>query len=121
MIWARRAFGLAVAAVCALLLWRSLEALLFQYRVTGTLDGAAADPAYALSVAGAGLGVAGGAMAMARLPAGGALAVLGGVIYSLFGWGALAYGADESLWLERLVFSALIVVLGAALLRMRRD
>ena len=116
----RRGFGAMLLLVAGWLAWQSLAAIRYLSQQTGTLDGVIDDPAFLLPLAASALAWHGGLFALLALPGGGVVGLVGGVLYALYGGAILAMGGDQSMWLPKLVFGSVMIVLSLGLLRMPR-
>ena len=116
----RQIFGLAMMALCIVLIWRSVEAMLFLSAQTGAFYDLLADPVFFAPLVGAGLGFAGGLLAVAGWAGAASAAWSGCAVYVLFSLAIFIMGGDMSLWFPRSVQAGLMCVLSMGISRIRR-
>lgn len=118
----RRTVGILMAGLAGWLFWQGLETVLVLLSRGSPLSDALLSPPTSLwRLAATFLLLVGALLAAARLPAGASLAATGTFLYAALGAILALMGSDSSLWMDEMTWSAVLLILTALLLLLRRS
>ena len=118
----RRVIGLGLAGLSAWLFWQGLDAVLMLTARGSPLSDALLSPPTGLwRLTATAILAGGGILVAARLPGGGVLAIAGALLYTALGATLALVGSDSSIWMDEVTFSAIVLILSAAALLIRRS
>lgn len=116
----RRIAGLALALICAWLVWQGLEGVMI-LTSRGSPLADALDMIVVWRIAAAGIGLVGGVLAALGLRFGALVALLGTIGFILLAAGFILSGTDSSLWMDEAAGALAMSVVTGFLLFTRRS
>ncbi|MFN3313958.1 MAG: hypothetical protein ACK46Q_10870 [Hyphomonas sp.] len=117
----RQYAGVALAVIAAWLLWQGIEAVMLLTARGSPLSDALLQPPTSLwRILAALLAFAGGVLAAARIPSGAVIALIGSLLFGALGLTLMLLGTDASIWLDEILFSAVMLILSGVLLLRKR-
>ncbi len=117
----RQTIALLTAGLAGWLFWQGLDGVLVLLARGSPLSDALLSPPTSLwRLAATFLLLLGALLAAARLPAGASLAAIGTFLYTALGATLALLGSDSSLWMDEVTWSAVLLILSAFLLSLRR-
>ena len=118
----RRLVGLTLALVAGWLLWQAIIAIEVFMARGGSLASALLEPPTGIiRVVGTSLALLGGLLAVFARPGGAWLGLTGALAFAALAGLLVAAGADQSLWRDEAVWSAVLVPLALVLVFTRRS
>lgn len=117
----RQYAGLALAVIAAWLLWQGIEAvMLLTSRGSPLSDALLSPPTSLWRIVAALFAFGGGLLAAFRMPFGAVFALVGSLLFFMLGLALMLAGTDASIWMDEMIFSAVMLILcGVLLLRKR--
>lgn len=117
----RRIIGYVLAAFGAWLAWAGIEGLRFSLATGSDLSSALMEPPTTLlRLAGGGLIACGGLIAGLNLKIGGAVALIGALLFALLAGAMAGSGAAPEMWTDEAISAATALVGAIALLLLKR-
>jgi hypothetical protein len=118
----RQYTALAIGAVAAWLLWQGIEAVMILTARGSPLADALLQPPTSLwRLLAALITFVGALLAALRIRFGAALALTGSLLFAALGLVLMLMGTDPSIWLDEVIFGAVLVFLSSVLLALKRS
>lgn len=118
----RRIAAIALALLAAWLFWQGFHAVQVIVSRGSPLDDALLQPPTSLwRLVASGLALLGGALAALNIRGGGWFAMIGAVLFAALGGALAAMGTDQSIWMDEAIAGAILVVLAAVLVVVKRS
>ncbi|MFN7055733.1 hypothetical protein [Hyphomonas sp.] len=118
----RQYTALALGAVAAWLLWQGIEVVMILTSRGSPLSDALLEPPTSLwRILAALIALDGAVLAALRIRFGAVLALIGSLLFAALGLVLMLMGTDVSIWLDEVIFGAVMVLLSGVLLALKRS